>query len=66
MDSVCLRHVAQGTLASARALGIIDEAEYEDISNTIIECIRPKIILRLSELASEMAAILKIESCRRK
>jgi len=52
-ELVRLRHVIQGTLATAKALGSIDDAELENLSNMVIEQMPYGAMLRLAELACE-------------
>jgi uncharacterized membrane protein YebE (DUF533 family) len=57
-ELVRLRHLVQGTLATARALGSIDDDEFQRISNQTIEAMEPEVMLRLSELAYEAYQML--------
>jgi hypothetical protein len=57
-ELVRLRHVIQGTLATARALGTIDNAELERYSNMVIEQMPYDVMLRLAELACESYQML--------
>ncbi len=61
-ELVRLRHVVQGTLATARALGTISDDEFQRISNQTIEAMPPDVMVRLSELAYESYQILWKES----
>ena len=61
-ELVRLRHVIQGTLATARALGTVDDDEFQRLSNQTIEAMTPDMMIRLAELAYEANQILWKES----
>jgi len=64
-ELVRLRHVVQGTLATALALGAVDDQEFQWISNQTIETMTPDVMLRLAELAYEAYQTLWRESQHR-
>lgn len=64
-DLVKLRHIIQGTLATAMAMGAVDDQEFQWISNQTIEAMAPDVMLRLAELAYEAYQTLWRESQHR-
>jgi hypothetical protein len=62
IDLVSLRRVVQASLEIARALGIMDESEYEFIVNNTIESMTPESVLRLSEIARAASTALEVEA----
>ena len=65
IDLIRLRRVVQTSLELARALGIMDDIEYESIVNNTIESMGPESILRISEIVRAASTALEVESRHR-